>query len=65
MRRHTTRKYLAEKYGVHPETITKWLRDAGIADRTKKALTAEQVRVFIEKVGTPEMLRKAFEDLNR
>jgi transposase-like protein len=46
-----TRKGLAERYGVHPDTIKKWLRENGITHRG--GLKPLDVEKFIQCVGSP------------
>lgn len=46
-----TRQCLADKYGVHRQTISKWLKQAGIDHRG--GLKPLDVERFIQYVGTP------------
>jgi hypothetical protein len=55
-----TREYLAGKYGLCAETITKLLREkCGITHRGH--LTPMDLSIFVEKVGTPEQFRRTVE----
>lgn len=53
-----TRKGLAERYGVHPDTIKKWLRENGITHRG--GLKPMDVEKFIQCVGSPLKVENLF-----
>jgi hypothetical protein len=57
-----TRSYLAQKYGLCRQTISKLLAErCGITHNSH--LTPIDIELFIQKVGTPEQLKKAVEML--
>lgn len=57
MKIQQTRSYLAEKYGLCRQTITKLLADkCGITHNGH--LTPMDLEIFIQKVGTPEQFAR-------
>jgi hypothetical protein len=55
-----TREYLAGKYGLCAETISKLLREkCGITHRGH--LTPMDLELFIQKVGTPAQFKRSVE----
>ena len=45
---------LAAAYGVHPDTMKKWLRIAGIKHNPKRRLyTASEIQKIIQELGPP------------
>lgn len=55
-----TRSYLAQKYGLCRQTISKMLREhCGITHNG--ALTPMDLEIFTQKVGTPEQLKRVQE----
>ena len=55
-----TREFLATKYGLCAETISKLLRErCGITHRGH--LTPMDLEIFVQKVGTPEQFRRTVE----
>ena len=60
MRIQQTRQYLAKKYGLCRQTISKLLAEkCGITHNGH--LTPLDLEVFIQKVGTPEQFKRAVE----
>jgi hypothetical protein len=51
-----TRIGLANQYGIHRQTFTKWLVTIGITHN--KALTPIELQIVMNKIGTPEQLRQ-------
>lgn len=52
-----TRSGLANQYGIHRQTFSKWLESIGITHN--KALTPIELQIVLNKIGTPEQLRQA------
>ena len=61
MKIQQTRGYLAQKYGLCRQTISKLLKQVGINHNNH--LTPLEVSLFISKVGTPEQLAEAIQKL--
>lgn len=58
MKVYQTRTYLAARYGVCRQTITKILRGMGITHRGH--LSAKDLQAFFDLYGTPGELKDSF-----
>jgi len=56
MKRIQTRTGLADQYGIHRKTFTRWLASIGITHRC--ALTPLELEIVMNKIGTPEKLNQ-------
>lgn len=48
-----TRKELAQKYGIHVNTLRSWLKNIGF-DLTRKRLTPKELEYIYSVLGEPE-----------
>lgn len=49
----TTRQQLADLYGIHPETLTRWLKRAQVKLTPRALITPKQQKIIFETLGEP------------